>query len=271
MWLESHLSLRIHPKRKQLSRLLGTSTAQTIGHLHCLWWWAFEYAEDNGDISRWDHNAIADGAEWEGDPATLVDALIKSRFLDDNPLSIHDWPAYIGKLLDRRAKNRARMQECRNRASHVQRTKRARSALPDRTIQDPTGPDKTGSEGSSLRSDPLSGKPDAVAEIIADLNTKSGKHFKPNGLSAELINARLKDGATMDAFAHIHTVKCEEWLGTEWEKVLRPSTLYRKSNFDGYANQRTKAELDAAKKQAEEEKRAARSASLKARAEAQHP
>ena len=50
-WITSHSALKEHPKRKRLSRLLGLDVYQTIGLLHCLWWWAMDYAPD-GDLSR---------------------------------------------------------------------------------------------------------------------------------------------------------------------------------------------------------------------------
>jgi len=255
MWIESHLGLRLHPKRRQLSRALNIGTAQTVGHLHCLWWWAFECAQDNGDISRWKHADIADGAEWTKDADKFVAALVDSGFLDPAPLSIHDWPVFIGKLLDRRKANRERMQQSRERAAHVHRTKRARAkhvsnsvALPDLTRPDLTGQDQTEPNPSHTPPPPKGGECTLVEQVVNDLNERAGKAFRPSGETATLIKARIKEGATLENFLHVHKVKCEQWRGTEWDKVLRPSTLYRKCNFDGYVNEKTKDQLEVDKK-----------------------
>ena len=45
-WIESHQELANHPKTKRFKRALGISTPQAIGHLHLLWWWALDYAQD---------------------------------------------------------------------------------------------------------------------------------------------------------------------------------------------------------------------------------
>lgn len=147
-WIESHQELGAHPKTQKLARILGLSKPTVVGHLHYLWWWATDYAQD-GNLSRFDSLDIAIGAEWEGDPDEFVSALIRSGFLcDDDGLSIHDWNDYAGKLIERRAKNAERMRAARastddERATHVQRTQRARATLPNTTKQNTTEQNQT--------------------------------------------------------------------------------------------------------------------------------
>lgn len=77
-----------------------------------------------------------------------------------------------------------------------------------------------------------------IAQIIADLNEKTGKRYKPSIHSTiRILTARLKDGYTFEEFQHVHEVKCEEWLGTEYSRFLRPATLYQDSKFEAYLNQ----------------------------------
>lgn len=148
-WIESHQSLKDHPKTRKLARLLGVSTPTAIGHLHCFWWWSLDYASE-GDVTRYDEMDLAIGAEWEGDARAFVDAMVTAGFLDsfeDGDMQIHDWPEYAGKLIERKQANAQRMREARAnrvqdtsapRASHVQRTQRARVELPNQ----PTIPTK---------------------------------------------------------------------------------------------------------------------------------
>ena len=76
-----------------------------------------------------------------------------------------------------------------------------------------------------------------IAEIISDLNSKSGKTYQPeSAATVRLVTALLNRKFTVDQFKHVHTVKCAEWLKTDMEKYLRPSTLYG-SHFEEYLNQ----------------------------------
>ena len=109
-WIESHQEVGRHPKTKKLARLLGVSLPATVGHLHYLWWWALDFAPE-GVLEKYDADDIAEAIEWEGDSEVLLDALIKSGYIDeteDHGLVLHDWGEYAGKLLERRAKDRAR-------------------------------------------------------------------------------------------------------------------------------------------------------------------
>lgn len=125
-YIESYQELGRHPKVTRLSNILSISKVQSVGHLHYLWWWAMDFALD-GDLSRFSYEEIADGAMWEGDATTFIDALIESRFLDTEPLTIHDWSEYGGALIQRRKADAKRKSEERKRKregcpADVQRT-----------------------------------------------------------------------------------------------------------------------------------------------------
>lgn len=99
-WIESHQSLANHPKTRKLARLLGVSRVTAIGHLHMLWWWAMEYAED-GDLSRFDAIDMAVACDWDGDETVLLEALTQAGFVDPDH-RLHDWDDYAGRLLEQR-------------------------------------------------------------------------------------------------------------------------------------------------------------------------
>ena len=124
-WIESHQELARHPKTKKLARLLGVSLPAAVGHLHFLWWWAMDYAQD-GDLSRYDEADIADACGWDGDPAVMVRALVDSGFLDstDDGLTIHDWHEYAGRLIEKREQNKERKKKSRARHAPVTRPSR---------------------------------------------------------------------------------------------------------------------------------------------------
>jgi hypothetical protein len=108
-WLESHQELARHPKIRRFARVAGINIPTAIGHMHLLWWWAMDYAQ-NGDITRYTPCDIADAIFWEGEPEALFNALIDSGFLDslDGSTVIHDWHEYAGKRLEQMAKDRER-------------------------------------------------------------------------------------------------------------------------------------------------------------------
>ena len=116
VWIESHQSLKDHPKTKRVARALDVPVPYVMGMLHCLWYWAMDYAQD-GDLTGYSDEDIADAAEYTaGDASAFVEALVTcgtkggSGFIDrseDGGLFLHDWWEYAGKLIDSRKRNKA--------------------------------------------------------------------------------------------------------------------------------------------------------------------
>ena len=139
-WIESHQELARHPKTKRFARSANISIPCAIGHLHLLWWWCMDYAQD-GNLSQWEASDIADAVHWEGEPEKLLEALIESRFVDliDEVASIHDWADYGGRLMAIKQKDRERKRKSdalRRNSSGI----RAESAV---TQHNPTEPNPT--------------------------------------------------------------------------------------------------------------------------------
>jgi hypothetical protein len=109
-WIESHTVLLRHRKVKDLARELRIRPAYAIGHLHALWHAALEQAED-GDLSSWSDEFIAESADYPGDAPQFVRLLQKHRWLDGKV--IHDWVDYAGLFLSRKysTSNRDRLVE----------------------------------------------------------------------------------------------------------------------------------------------------------------
>lgn len=75
--------------------------------------------------------------------------------------------------------------------------------------------------------------------IIEYMNLVCGTNYKhTTKATKEYIHARLTDGYTEDDFKTVIDKKFAEWKGTEWEKYLRPQTLFTPSNFESYLNQK---------------------------------
>jgi uncharacterized phage protein (TIGR02220 family) len=72
--------------------------------------------------------------------------------------------------------------------------------------------------------------------ILDYLNAKAETNYKASSKATQQhINARLAEGFTLDDFKTVIDKKCAEWLGTDFEKYLRPSTLFG-SKFENYLN-----------------------------------
>lgn len=76
--------------------------------------------------------------------------------------------------------------------------------------------------------------------VINYLNKKTSSNYKLSTKSTQnFINARIREGYTTEDFKKVIDDKSKEWLGTEWEKYLRPSTLFS-NKFENYLVQATK-------------------------------
>lgn len=109
-WIESHTVLIRHRKVRELAKALNIKPVLAIGHLHTLWHSALEQQED-GDLSAWSDDWIAESAAYEGNSAQFVLELQDKKWLDGKIL--HDWLDYAGRYISTKYKtsNPIRLQE----------------------------------------------------------------------------------------------------------------------------------------------------------------
>lgn len=86
------------------------------------------------------------------------------------------------------------------------------------------------------------GEPPAeIVEVVEHLNSVCGTHFRATTAGTKKhINARLAEGFTVDDCKAVIDKKARDWIGTEWEKYLQPSTLFNSEKFENYLNQKGK-------------------------------
>lgn len=73
--------------------------------------------------------------------------------------------------------------------------------------------------------------------IIDRLNDVAGTKYKAGTPKTKtLIQARLKEGFSLEDFNRVIDKKCREWSNTEMAKYLRPETLFG-TKFESYLNQ----------------------------------
>lgn len=119
-WIESHQSLQRHPKTIRAATMLGIRPVHLIGHLHCLWWWALDYADPKGCLGA---NVSAKMVTRAADyPVRSADKFLNalktcggnsSGFIEekDGLLYLHNWWDYAGKLIVKRQADRERKRE----------------------------------------------------------------------------------------------------------------------------------------------------------------
>lgn len=197
-WIESDQALRDHPKKDRLAELLWPESATdiadygAIGVVHCLWWWAADYAKD-GDLSRYSNAQIAKGCRWYGDPATLIGALVDAGFIDQDR-RIHDWMERTGGGIAKREADAARKRSSRLSAKrdtiHGQstdspRTVHARGDVPTTQTYQPTEREVG---RSSRKQQNRGGDPQAAAALCPGCQKK----LTPSELADESLTCHVK-------------------------------------------------------------------------------
>ena len=75
-------------------------------------------------------------------------------------------------------------------------------------------------------------------EIVDYLNQMAGTSYSSNSKATQaIIRARLAEGYTVEDFKRVIDNKCTDWIGTQWEEYLRPSTLFG-TKFENYLNRK---------------------------------
>jgi hypothetical protein len=207
MWIESHQSLRNHPKVKKAARLAGVNEFEMIGRLHCLWWWALDYAPD-GDLTNYSAEDIESAVDWTGPEGAFYTALIDCGFNGHCGLieklgeqtTIHDWHEYGGRLLQKREANKDRMREAR--AMHVQNTTIARTGATEQTEHT--------EQNKQKRTRIAAAKPPTPPQIEA---YRHAAHRYPNKSLYPLICEHVKDDSqSLLLFEQIVT----GWIAKGW-------------------------------------------------------
>jgi uncharacterized phage protein (TIGR02220 family) len=76
-----------------------------------------------------------------------------------------------------------------------------------------------------------------VEKVLKYLNEKANTSFTSKGSNAELISARIAEGYVYEDFVSVIDKKVADWKNSDWQKYLRPSTLFNKTKFENYLNE----------------------------------
>jgi hypothetical protein len=226
MWIESHQSIRNHPKIKKAARLCGVNEFEMIGRLHCLWWWALDYAPD-GDVTKYSADDIESAVDWNGKAGVFYAALIECGFnghcgfleMIDSQITIHDWHEYGGRLLEKREANRERMRE--KRATHVQDTTVARTGATEQNRTEQTEQTEQ-TEPIKRAAQPLS----TAAQVYIDAGGKfpSGKlkdGSTKKSRAIEYISSKIsEDRDSLEFFRQVVEAYCLRWSSRSYTVMV---------------------------------------------------
>lgn len=75
-------------------------------------------------------------------------------------------------------------------------------------------------------------------EVLAYLNEKARRNYRPVKATLGLISARLKEGATVDECKSVIDNKVSAWSGDQkMDRYLRPETLFNATKFASYVGE----------------------------------
>tara|TARA_B100000029_G_scaffold336243_1_gene328334 strand:+ start:2649 stop:3530 length:882 start_codon:yes stop_codon:yes gene_type:complete len=183
-WIKSEQALASHPKVHLLAKDLGISVPQAVGHLHLLWWWALDYADD-GDLTRY-RDFIPSASQWAGDEELFINSLIKHNWIDEvnGKLVIHDWLDYTGALIETREKDAERKRKYRQ-------SKNAKTSANRDTWESSTEKDTTNPSGASA------GRPEDIPSPSAVEKTRLEKTRQEESISnSKELQPTVNDGKT---------------------------------------------------------------------------
>jgi hypothetical protein len=168
-----------HPKTIKLKRLLGTWEPIIV-----LWLWAAEN-RPNGDLGGLDIEDIAIAASWDDDPKTLINALLKVRFVhevENGAYALHGWEehnAYAANAEKRSNKARLaaqarwnkKLKGCSDNAKECSEHATSNAPIPNPSPTPNPSPNK-------LKQPAPPGQPSADPSKSKHFEKQVGSHFK---------------------------------------------------------------------------------------------
>lgn len=156
----------------------------------------------------------------------------------DGVITIPNWEKHqnIDGMEKIREQNRLRVARHREKQKLMLTSGKECNVTGNETVMSGNAPDKDKDKDKIKNNNILS---DSADEIVRYLNEKLGTRYRSNSKDTKKhINARLKEGYTVDDFKRVIDNKVAEWQGTKMEEYLRPMTLFG-TKFESYLNSRT--------------------------------
>ena len=157
----------------------------------------------------------------------------KLEMLDivDNIICVSNWIKYqsVDELAKIREQTRLRVAKCRENKKLIECNATSNDTVTQNCNDFALIYNSSSSSNNSKSND--------YKEIVDYLNNKINASYKyTTKKTQQLINARKKEGFSVEDFKKVIDNMFAKWNGTEYEQYLRPETLFG-TKFEGYLNQ----------------------------------
>lgn len=231
-WIKLYTNLARHPKTVNFARMLDISIPTAAGHLVVLWTNVLEIKED-GDLTKYSQQNIADLADWKGNAAQFNRALVLSSLLDirgkdsSRQCYIHDWKDYAEPYL--RAKYALR---------HPEQWNSIKALLDQRKSFNPIPQQLTGIATEPISEDSNTPKPDS-APRSKSLPIKSKTLTGENLLRGDDIKKKKQERPRAKSnFVKIKHLECVFLTNDELSKLRILYSLNRDKIQDSHGDER---------------------------------
>ena len=209
---------------KQLARAFGLAEAVLLGELAS----EMEYWQQRGELKDGYFYSTIENVK---DNTTLTDKRQRSALNALKDAGIVDV-----KLAGLPAKRYIRINE--KQLAQVLLNNTGESGAASFAEMAEQGAANTPANNNKTNSNKNSNNKEIYIAVCDYLNTKTGQKFRSTSKDTQQhINARLDEGFTVDDFKRVIDNMCADWTNTEWEKYLRPSTLFGRK-FENYLNRK---------------------------------
>ena len=149
----------------------------------------------------------------------------------DNIICVSNWAKYqsVDELAKIREQTRLRVAKCRENKKLIECNATSNATVTQNCNDFALISNSSSSSNNSKSND--------YKEIVDYLNNKINASYKyTTKKTQQLINARKKEGFSVEDFKKVIDNMFAKWNGTEYEQYLRPETLFG-TKFEGYLNQ----------------------------------
>lgn len=220
-WIKMRMDLSSHPKVVRILSATKSDKFQVVGGLHAVWS-VFDVHSEDGTLDGYTPETMDHIIGWDG----FCNAMMSVGWLEydgDETLAMPGFDTHNGQSAKRRADETERKRKERNSADKMR-----------------TGCGQTEDKKRSRVEESRVEESKDIDIVISYLNDRAGKSFRGAKADKAMIGQRLKDYG-MDCVKSVIDKKAAKWKDDpKMRDYLRPSTLFRPSNFDAYVNEDNK-------------------------------
>lgn len=226
---------------------VARKSAQPVGSVIAVWACLLEHASmqrtathaTRGNVASFDCNAfdVALGFD-DGVVQKIFSAMEQKGMIADR--CIAKWEERQPKREDSGNPNTGALSSTERSRLHREKVKREATDATATQRNATQGNDRGEEIRGEEEKEDMSGQPDSsdLKAVIDHLNARTGSTYRHVESNLKLVRDRLKSGATVDQCKAVIDAKVDQWgADQKMSEYLRPTTLFRASNFESYLGQ----------------------------------